>query len=111
MELHDVAIIASLCTLVTFLMTLWISTSRFKQKVFEDVVKDIKGKFGALFMTKETYDKDNTKTCNRLDGIQKELTKGNKEFTVLRLILSEAKLLPQERIDAIRNAVMNGDHT
>ena len=110
MTWSTLAICSGICTIITFIVTWCYSGVRFRRTVVDRVVKDINSQFGEEFVPMRQYKDEREKTYKKLEEIKSELIHGNKEFTVLRLILSEAKLLPQERIDTIRNTVLNGDH-
>jgi len=109
MDAYGIALLAAGCTILTFILTLLISTSHFRQSVMKNVISDVKSNFGDEFMKKEDHIKCSQQTCERLDGIQDKLLKSSKEFLVLRLIMMEAKLVPREKIEEIRDTVMNGD--
>ena len=99
---------AAICTVLTFVLTLLIGIRRIRTDMSNDIKRDLKSSFKNDFVSTGYCEMCNEKTCQKLDDIDEKLEQGSKEFLVIRLIFMEAKLVPREKIEEIRNTVMDG---
>ncbi len=103
---QNTLLLAAICTILTFVLTLLIGVRRVRADMIREIKNDLIVE--GHFVTSKEYKQQNNDTCNRLDDISKDIKQGTKEFLIIRLLLLEANIVPEEKAEEIRNAVMNG---
>ena len=97
-------LLAAISAVLTFALTLLMGIRRIRTDIFNGIKKELTSDFVSTGYCKTCT----TRTCQKLDDINEKLEQGSKEFLVIRLIFMEAKLVPREKIEEIRNTVMDG---
>lgn len=101
-------LVAAVSTILTFVLTLLMGIRRIRTDIFNGIKKELTSDFKDDFISAKHCETCTARTCQKLDDINEKLEQGSKEFLVIRLIFMEAKLVPKEKIEEIRNTVMDG---